>query len=134
MLESDSCSATQTPPSGDAASARANMDGVGRRNSSIFPAVVNRPIRPEYGSEYQRFPSGPVTICCGAALGLGCGGNVVNCPSVVTRRTRPAFPPSFSVNQSAPSGPAVMYAGPPTRKAFGIGYSVTSPDVVILPI
>ena len=49
-------------------------------------------------------------------------------PAVVIR---PILPP-FSVNESAPSGPAVIPVGP----LFGVGkgYSVKLPDVVTRPI
>lgn len=50
-------------------------------------------------------------------------------PAVVIR---PTARPSLSVNQSAPSGPAVIPIG--WLFAVGTGYSVITPAVVIRPI
>src|SRR5256884_6164778 len=63
--------------------------------------------------------------------GVTRGSPSVTAPSVVMR---PAWSPAWSstsVNQSAPSGPAAMYAGVET---LGIGCSVTDPAVVMRPM
>jgi hypothetical protein len=60
------------------------------------------------------------------AVGIGYS---VMVPAVLIR---PILLPSNSVNQSAPSGPAVMPPG--SLEAVGIGYSLSVPAVPIRPI
>jgi hypothetical protein len=61
-------------------------------------------------------------------LALGTGYSVIT-PAVVMR---PILLPPYSVNQSAPSGPAVIDCG--SLLAVGTGYSVIAPAVVMRPI
>lgn len=56
-------------------------------------------------------------------------GNSVIWPAVVMS---PILEPYFSVNHTAPSGPAAIRHGP--LLCVGIGNSVTVPDVVMRPI
>src|SRR5262249_3526415 len=87
-------------------------------NSVIALAVLIRPILP-VSSVNQRFPSEPTAIPRGKLPGLG-RSNSVSAPHGVTR---PIRLPCCSVNQTPPSGPAMISTGPlfPRRIAISAG-------------
>src|SRR6266536_5921868 len=94
----------------------------------MTPAVVNRPILLLMLTVKQRAPSGPAVIPL-RSLGLEVGTrNSVMTPPVVIR---PILGPP-SVNQRAPSDPAVMALA--LANAVGMVNSVMTPAVVIRPI
>ncbi len=74
-----------------------------------LPLVVMRAMRAAPTSVNQTFPSGPNAIPEGDAL-ESLTGNSVTMPSVVILPMTPVA----SANQSAPSGPVVMWRGPRT--------------------
>src|SRR6185436_13166518 len=76
----------------------------------------------------QRFPSVPVVMSIGNALGVGTS-NLSNTPEL--RSKRQIWLPSTSVNQMFPSGPTVIPEETPKNENMN---SVITPSVVILPI
>src|ERR1700720_1753811 len=87
--------------------------------SARTPAVVMRPIAEMPRSVNQRAPSGPAVMLKGAEI-WPLRGNSVTAPAVVMRpilpgsvQNIPALVVHHSVNQRAPSGPAVIPPGAP---------------------
>src|SRR6516164_5196677 len=113
------------------------LDGVG--NSIIEPDVLMRPIlTPTCGgasSVNHRAPSGPVAMVCGQQF-VGSGYSVM-APVMSMRPIMPVYPTISTVNQSAPSGAAVMPDTPHdawqvehgAKVGKGIGNSVNTPAV-----